>query len=53
MLTAKVEEADQLVGLTVGADDYIPKSFFIKVPTAPRRASVSVAFAGVAKTVRP
>lgn len=31
MLTAKGEEVDQLVGLTVGADDYIPKPFSMKV----------------------
>jgi two-component system phosphate regulon response regulator PhoB len=31
MLTAKSEEIDQLVGLTVGADDYITKPFSVKV----------------------
>jgi len=31
MLTAKGEEVDQLVGLTVGADDYVPKPFSMKV----------------------
>lgn len=31
MLTAKVEEVDQLVGLTIGADDYVTKPFSIKV----------------------
>ncbi|GDX98229.1 DNA-binding response regulator [Phycisphaerae bacterium] len=31
MLTAKGEEVDQLVGLTVGADDYIPKPFSMKI----------------------
>ncbi len=31
MLTAKGEEVDQIVGLTVGADDYVPKPFSIKV----------------------
>lgn len=31
MLTAKSEEVDQLVGLTVGADDYITKPFSTKV----------------------
>ncbi|MEI7657954.1 MAG: response regulator [Phycisphaerae bacterium] len=34
MLTAKSEEVDQIVGLTVGADDYIPKPFSMKVLTA-------------------
>jgi two-component system phosphate regulon response regulator PhoB len=31
MLTAKGEEVDQVVGLTVGADDYITKPFSMKV----------------------
>lgn len=31
MLTAKSEEADQLVGFTVGADDYVTKPFSVKV----------------------
>ncbi len=31
MLTAKVEEADQLVGFALGADDYITKPFSMKV----------------------
>jgi DNA-binding response OmpR family regulator len=31
MLTAKSEEVDQLVGLAVGADDYITKPFSVKV----------------------
>ena len=34
MLTAKAEEVDQLVGLTVGADDYITKPFSVKVLVA-------------------
>ncbi len=34
MLTAKGAESDQLAGLTVGADDYIPKPFSIKVVLA-------------------
>ncbi len=34
MLTAKGEEADQLVGFALGADDYIPKPFSIKVLVA-------------------
>ena len=31
MLTAKVEETDQVVGFTMGADDYVTKPFSIKV----------------------
>lgn len=31
MLTAKSQDVDQIVGLTVGADDYVPKPFSIKV----------------------
>lgn len=31
MLTARTDEVDQLVGLTVGADDYITKPFSIRV----------------------
>lgn len=31
MLTAKAEEADQIVGLSMGADDYVTKPFSIKV----------------------
>lgn len=34
MLTAKGDEVDQLVGLKVGADDYIPKPFSIKLVIA-------------------
>lgn len=31
MLTAKTEEVDQVVGLTIGADDYVTKPFSMKV----------------------
>lgn len=31
MLTAKGEETDQLVGFTVGADDYVTKPFSVKI----------------------
>ena len=38
MLTARVEETDQLIGLELGADDYIPKPFSPRVVTARVRA---------------
>jgi DNA-binding response OmpR family regulator len=38
MLTARVEEADQLIGLELGADDYIPKPFSPRVVVARVRA---------------
>ena len=31
ILTAKAEEADQVVGFTLGADDYVTKPFSVKV----------------------
>lgn len=31
MLTAKGEEADQIVGFSAGADDYVPKPFSVRV----------------------
>lgn len=38
MLTAKVEETDKLVGLGVGADDYVTKPFSVRELTARVRA---------------
>lgn len=38
MLTARVEEADQLIGLELGADDYVPKPFSPRVVVARVRA---------------
>jgi DNA-binding response OmpR family regulator len=34
MVTARVEEADQLIGLELGADDYIPKPFSPRILVA-------------------
>ena len=31
MLTAKAEESDELVGFSLGADDYVTKPFSVKV----------------------
>jgi two-component system phosphate regulon response regulator PhoB len=52
MLTARAEEVDQLVGLAVGADDYMTKPFSVKVllarleallrRAAPRRADAPI-----------
>lgn len=47
MLTAKAEEADQIVGLQVGADDYVTKPFSVNVLLARvdavlRRSSTSI-----------
>ncbi len=46
MLTAKTEEADQLIGFSVGADDYVTKPFSVRVlleriKALQRRKSVS------------
>jgi two-component system alkaline phosphatase synthesis response regulator PhoP len=38
MLTARVEETDQLIGLELGADDYIPKPFSPRLVVARVRA---------------
>lgn len=38
MLTARVEESDQLVGLEIGADDYLPKPFSPRIVVARVRA---------------
>jgi DNA-binding response OmpR family regulator len=38
MLTARVEETDQLIGLEIGADDYITKPFSPRVVVARVRA---------------
>ncbi|CAB4915146.1 unannotated protein [freshwater metagenome] len=48
MLTAKTEEVDKVVGLELGADDYITKPFSVRefrsrVKAALRRASMTVA----------
>lgn len=48
MLTARVEESDQLVGLELGADDYIPKPFSPRIVVARVRALLRRAEAGLA-----
>ncbi len=46
MLTARVEEADQLIGLELGADDYITKPFSPRVVVARVRALLRRAASG-------
>ena len=46
MLTAKVEERDELRGFEVGADDYVTKPFSLKVLTARIRAALRRAETG-------
>jgi two-component system alkaline phosphatase synthesis response regulator PhoP len=46
MLTARVEEADELIGLELGADDYIPKPFSPRLVVARVRALLRRAAAG-------
>jgi len=46
MLTTRVEEIDQIVGLEVGADDYVTKPFSPKVVVARVRALLRRASAG-------
>lgn len=41
MLTAKSEETDQIIGFTVGADDYVTKPFSVKVLLQRIRALLS------------
>jgi DNA-binding response OmpR family regulator len=47
MLTARVEEADQLIGLELGADDYVTKPFSPRVVVARVRALLRRDEAGV------
>jgi len=50
MLTAKTDEVDQVVGLSVGADDYITKPFSVKVVLARIEAVLRRAAAGPAES---
>jgi DNA-binding response OmpR family regulator len=47
MLTARVEETDQLIGLELGADDYITKPFSPRIVVARVRALLRRSEAGV------
>jgi DNA-binding response OmpR family regulator len=49
MLTARVEEADQLVGLELGADDYITKPFSPRIVVARVRALLRRSEAGISQ----
>jgi two-component system phosphate regulon response regulator PhoB len=51
MLTAKAEEVDQVVGFTVGADDYVTKPFSVKVLM--QRIKVLLARKNAASDARP
>jgi two-component system alkaline phosphatase synthesis response regulator PhoP len=48
MLTARVEEMDELIGLEIGADDYLPKPFSPRVVVARVRALLRRVAAGPA-----
>lgn len=48
MLTARVEEMDELIGLEIGADDYLPKPFSPRVVVARVRALLRRMAAGPA-----
>jgi DNA-binding response OmpR family regulator len=54
ILTARVEEVDQLIGLELGADDYIPKPFSPRIVVARARALLrrSERASGEAKVLR-
>lgn len=54
MLTARVEEMDELIGLELGADDYIPKPFSPRLVVARVRALLrrSVAAPAVSQVLR-
>jgi two-component system, OmpR family, alkaline phosphatase synthesis response regulator PhoP len=51
MLTARVEETDELIGLELGADDYIPKPFSPRVVVARVRALLRRSDAGAAARI--
>jgi DNA-binding response OmpR family regulator len=53
MLTARGEEADRIVGLEIGADDYLPKTFSTRELLARLRAVVRRASARTAKQDEP
>ena len=58
MLTAKGDEIDKVVGLEMGADDYITKPFSVRefrsrVKAALRRGSMAGAGAATSEPIRP
>lgn len=58
MLTARGEEADRIVGLEIGADDYLPKTFstrelLARLRAVTRRARVAAAAEPASKETEP
>ena len=53
MLSAKSEEVDKVMGLNIGADDYVTKPFSIKVLLARIKANIRRYSGEIVETVKP
>ena len=53
MVTAKEEDADKVMGLELGADDYVTKPFSIKVLLARIKANIRRYSGEIVETVKP
>ena len=53
MVTAKEEDADKVMGLELGADDYVTKPFSVKVLLARIKANIRRYSGEVVETVKP